>query len=141
MTADRPTLLLPAAVRDAIEQQARAGAPHEICGILGGTRTEGRDEVTAHHPIDNVADEPRTRYELDPETTLATIERIEAAGDEVVGFYHSHPVGSLEPSATDEAQATWPGYVYAIVAPGEGLKAWRWTGERFEAVSLRIESN
>jgi proteasome lid subunit RPN8/RPN11 len=143
MRADA-SLILPAAVRDAIERHARDGAPEEVCGILVGHRGDREvdgddpDEVTAHRAVDNVADERRTRYELDPETTLAVIEEIENGGDEVVGFYHSHPTGPLEPSSTDEAQATWPGYVYVIVVPGDGMEAWRWTGERFEPLSLDV---
>lgn len=161
MPADRSTLVLSAAVREAIDRHAREGVPHEICGVLTGTRnaesdgadtsdatdamdatdaTDDPDRVTGHRPVDNVADSPRTRYELAPEATLATIEDVEAAGDDVVGFYHSHPVGPLEPSATDERRATWPGYVYAIVVPGEGVGAWRWTGERFVVLDLEVEA-
>lgn len=143
MPADRPTLFLSPAVREAVDRRAREGAPREICGVLTGTRNAGdetdeTDEVTGQHPVDNVAAEPRTRYELDPEATLAAIEAIEAAGDDVVGFYHSHPIGPLEPSATDERQATWPGYVYAIAVPDEGLGAWRWTGERFVELDVEV---
>lgn len=99
------------------------------------------DAVTAHHPIENVASRPRTRYELAPDETVETIEQIEAAGDDVVGFYHSHPTGPLEPSETDRRQATWRGYVYAIVVPGEEIRAWRWTGEAFAEVAVRDGRN
>lgn len=129
-------LVLPERVSDAVLTHASDGAPHEICGVLAGRRGDDADRVVAHHPIQNVAVEPRTRYELDPAETVTTIERIEAAGNEVVGFYHSHPRGPHQPSDTDRAQATWTGYVYAIAVPGEGVRAWRWTGETFAPLDV-----
>jgi proteasome lid subunit RPN8/RPN11 len=90
--------------------------------------------------VPNVARSPRVAYELDPEATLDAIEGIEAANEEVVGFYHSHPAGPPRPSATDRARATWPGYVYVIVVPGDDptTTAWRWTGETFDRLSIDL---
>lgn len=127
------TLSLSGANRNALIDHARAGAPNEVCGVLGGRR-EGR-EATVERVIrvTNVASEPRRRYELDAEALFAAIERTEDAGESVVGFYHSHPAGPPRPSATDRALATWPGRSYVIVSL-EGtpsLSSWRWDGERF----------
>lgn len=139
-------LLLDAAVRDALLAHAREGAPEEVCGVLVGDRAgddgsdaENPDRVTAAHRVDNVAEAPRTRYELDPKGALDAIERAEADGDAVIGFYHSHPAGPARPSETDRAQATWAGYVYAIVLPeDDAVRAWRWTGGSFEALAVEI---
>lgn len=121
-------------VRDGLVAHAREGAPAEVCGVLGGRWEDGDAHVTEHRRVANVADAPRTRYELDPAEQVAAIDAIEQAGNEVVGFYHSHPRGPDEPSATDERLATWPGKVYAIVSlAGEpAVRAWRWTGDAFE---------
>ncbi|MEM4782202.1 MAG: desampylase [Halalkalicoccus sp.] len=120
---------------DAILAHARAGAPHEVCGVLGGE--DGR--VTATYRVRNVADSPRTRYELDPEEQLRAIERVESEG-ELLGFYHSHPAGPAEPSATDRAQATWPEAHYLIVSvPDERLGAWYWTGEEFRETRVEVD--
>jgi len=130
-------------VHDALVAHARDGAPEEVCGVLGGREASAGDpaRVTRHERVPNVAATPRTRYELDPEALFATLQRVDD-GDDVVGFYHSHPAGPDAPSATDEAQATWPDAVYAIVSLAETeprLGAWRWTGERFEELRVRIE--
>lgn len=132
---------------DEILAHAENGGEQEVCGILAGKRVESdetptqRGHVDAVHRATNVADDPRTRYRIDPEEQLAIIESIEDAGREVVGFYHSHPTGPPVPSETDAERAAWPGYSYAICLPGERpyLASWRWTGERFEreAVALR----
>lgn len=136
--------MLSRAAYDEILTHAEAGGAAEVCGVLAGERTDdGTARVDAVHRAENVADHPRTRYRIDPEEQLAIIERIEDAGREVVGFYHSHPEGPPVPSRTDAERAAWPGYSYAICVPGDRpyLGSWRWTGEQFdrEAVALRPE--
>ena len=143
-TAD---LVLSGDAYERLLDHARAGAPEEVCGVLGGT-TGGEDRssdtgerrVETALPVENVADRPRTRYELDPAEQLERIEAIEDEGREVVGFYHSHPTGPSGPSATDRAQATWPGASYVIVdLRDERVGAWRWTGDAFEAETVRVD--
>lgn len=133
-------LALTAGVRDALLAHAREGAPDEVCGVLGGSG-RGREEearVTSVHRVPNVAARPRTAYRLAPEDQFAAMEAVEAAGETVVGFYHSHPRGPPCPSATDEARATWPDHYYVIVVPEAAfVGAWRWTGERFEREPVR----
>ena len=148
-----PTITIPERIRDEIVAHARGRTPEEVCGILAGTRGEDASRVEARHPAENVAETPRTRYEIDPREQLDLLEGIEAAGREVVGFYHSHPRGPAGPSATDAAQATWPDRSYVIVSLGVGsdgdaegvdggaepsLGSWRWTGEEFVTEDVRV---
>jgi proteasome lid subunit RPN8/RPN11 len=147
-------LRLTTSVRDAILDHAREGAPREVCGVLGGTRggwpTEDRGDDRDGHThastalrAENVAEQPRSRYELDPAEQLRLMEEIEEGGEAVVGFYHSHPSGPEGPSATDAAQAAWEGYSYVIcslaVAPSVG--SWRWTGEGFEREEVVVDTD
>lgn len=130
------SLVLPPAVRETIVAHAREGAPAEVCGVLAGGRGDP-DRVDRAIRTDNVAADPRTAYEIAPERLHAVLVDVEAAGDDVVGFYHSHPEGPAAPSPTDEAAATWVDHVYLIVDPGPPtLRAHRWTGDGFEAVPL-----
>lgn len=135
-------VLLPA-VREEIVSHAQRGGDEEICGVLSGEHGDVRSRVEEAHPTQNVADAPRTRYRIDPEELLATIEAIESADRDVVGFYHSHPNGPERPSATDEARATWPGssYVICSLAGEPSLGSWRWTGERFEEEEIVEQSD
>lgn len=143
-TAD---LVFAADAYERLLDHARDGAPAEVCGVLGGTTDEegdgsdaGERRVDAALPVENVAERPRTRYELDAAEQLERIEAIEGEGSEVVGFYHSHPTGPAKPSATDRAQATWPGASYVIVdLRDERVGAWRWTGESFREEAVRVE--
>jgi len=134
-------LVLRRAAYDDIIDHAIDGQPEEICGVLGGRFDEERSRVTSIHPASNVSERPRTEYFMDPEEQLELIDEIEGRGDDVVGFYHSHPAGPTVPSPTDEARATWPGYSYVIAAlDGHPyLGSWRWTGEEFEQEVVRVD--
>lgn len=114
----------------------------ERCGILAGRagdESPGSPHVSTHRRITNVAGDPHRAYELDPTETLRAIEECEAAGDALLGFYHSHPHSPAEPSPTDRRQARWPGFLYAIVSvPDADLAVFEWTGERFESRPLRV---
>ncbi len=145
MTADR--LVVAPEAWDAIVRHAREGAdetpPVEVCGVLAGERGTTRDRVSEPVRVPNVAADPRSRYELDPEATLGAVDDVESGGDEVVGFYHSHPEGPPRPSSTDRERATWSGYVYLVVSLAGGdpsVDAWRWTGDRFADLTVERES-
>jgi proteasome lid subunit RPN8/RPN11 len=136
------TLLVPAAIRDALSEHARAGAPEEVVGVLAGRHGAAESTVSRAYRARNVADRPTTRYEIDPETELRLLERIENTRLECVGFYHSHPAGPPEPSDTDARLAAWPGYSYVIVSLAGGsveLGSWRWNGDRFDPEPVQTE--
>lgn len=132
------TLVLPEPVREGIVDHARAGAPEEVVGILAGEHDD-TSTVERSYRAENAAATPETRYEIAPVAELELLERIEDDGFEVVGFYHSHPRGPLEPSAVDARLAAWPDYSYVIVSlAGQeaDLGSWRWTGEAFEREAI-----
>jgi len=134
------TVGLPAPVREDIVEHAREGAPEEVVGVLAGSHGEDRSTVERSLRADNAAETPGTRYEIAPAEELALLERVDEAGLDVVGFYHSHPRGPLEPSEVDARRAAWPGYSYLIVSLGEtppAVGGWRWTGEAFRAEPVR----
>ena len=126
---------------DEIVSQGYGGGSEEICGVLAGAYDETGSRVTDVYSVENAADTPQIRYAMDPEEQLAVIDEIEAAGLEIVGFYHSHPAGPTHPSETDADRATWPGYSYVICAfdgyPFVG--SWRWRGDGFEGEQVAIE--
>lgn len=136
------TLILPSGVADDITAHARGGAPEEVVGVLAGERdADGRTESTVDrlYRAENAASKPETRYEIAPAAELELLERVEAAGLHVVGFYHSHPRGPAEPSSTDERLAAWPGHSYVIVALDGSeptIGSWRWSGEAFEREAI-----
>jgi proteasome lid subunit RPN8/RPN11 len=64
----------------------------------------------------NVHAMPTTRYVIDPREQLKAFRSIDAAGEELLGIYHSHPVSQAYPSPTDRAEAHYPDAVYVLVS-------------------------
>lgn len=115
-------------------EHAAQGRPEEVVGVLAGEYDEGRSRVERRYRAENAATRPRVRYEIAPEEELGVLEAIDDDGLDVVGFYHSHPRGPLEPSAVDAELAAWPGYSYVIVSLESEAEvgSWRWDGEAFD---------
>jgi len=119
---------------DAMRAAAAAANPREACGLLlgqGARITEAR-EVANVHPT------PQTHFEIDPQALIDAHRAARHAGaPQVVGYFHSHPVGAAAPSATDCASAAGDGRVWAILA-GRDVTFWL-DGERgFAALPFSI---
>jgi proteasome lid subunit RPN8/RPN11 len=90
----------------------RDEAPREACGLLAGNK----GGVSRVIRCANVHPTPTTRYVIDPREQLKAFRSIDAAGEELVGIYHSHPVSQPYPSPTDRAEAHYPGAIYVVVS-------------------------
>ena len=100
---------------------ARAAHPHEACGILLGRGTR----ILQARPTRNVHPTPATHFEIDPAALIAAHRTARVPGAlQVLGYYHSHPLGLPEPSATDRAMAAHDGRIWAIIA-GQEVRLWR----------------
>lgn len=91
---------------------ARADAPRETCGLLGGK--DG--QVLRVYPLRNVDPLPNVRYLGDPQQQLSALRDIEESGWDVVAIYHSHPSSDAYPSPTDIARAFYPEAVYVLIS-------------------------
>jgi len=127
-------IVLTSEVHTALIAAARAAHPLEACGILLG---KGR-RITAARPARNVHASPRTHFEIDPQALIDAHRAARAPGGcQVLGYYHSHPQGPAAPSATDRAEASGDGRIWAIIA-GEDVRLWRDGGAGFAALSFTI---
>ncbi|MGL4541264.1 MAG: Mov34/MPN/PAD-1 family protein [Polymorphobacter sp.] len=99
---------------------ASAEAPREACGLLRGRA----DEIRAAIATGNVAAHPERSFEIDPAALLRHHREARGHGDTVIGHYHSHPNGNVEPSKTDAARAVADGQLWLIVGDG-CIAAWR----------------
>ncbi len=101
-----------------VNQHAGEGYPYEICGMLIAERRT--DPVTQTRRVRNVmVERARDRYEMDPRDQIRIQRECDAAGLEIVGYYHSHPDHPAQASITD-AQRSWAGPVYLIVSCARG---------------------
>jgi len=127
-----------ATTREWLIAEARAAQPFECCGALLGECAFGSSwRVVSVFPLVNEAFDMRHEYLISAEQVRVAERTAEARGLRVVGFYHSHPAGDFEPSATDLARA-WPGFLYVIAGAASGTLGF-WTlspdGSVFRPVS------
>lgn len=104
----------------AMRAHAVAAMGEECCGLLLG-RDDGIEEV---RPAPNVHPSPATHFEIDPQALIDAHRAARAGGPELIGYYHSHPRGPAEPSATDRAMAAGDGRVWAIIGKS-AISFWR----------------
>ena len=121
--------MIPAAVRRALEEHARAEAPNEACGLL-----VMRDGVAERYVAGRNAAASPYRFELEvgPETWFLEDEGYALA------VFHSHLSAPARPSRTDvENIGLWEGRPYLILTLRTGeLAAFRIEGGRIADVPL-----
>ena len=111
------------AAMEAVKAHGAEGYPHEICGILVGPRGS-RTATDAKRARNIIVERARDRYEIDPRDHIRIQREADADGQDIVGYYHSHPDHPAQASRFDTERA-WSGYVYLIVsvAKGEAIDA------------------
>lgn len=116
------SLVLTTSQWQAMRRHARVRQPQEACGLLCGR--DGRVAWTIGIPN---AERSPFRFRMQPAAQWRAFQRMEAAGLELVGIYHSHPRGPSTPSATDIAECMYP-VAQVILAPING----RWQARAFQ---------
>jgi proteasome lid subunit RPN8/RPN11 len=159
-------LVLAAALRAQLEQEAKAAFPRECCGLIEGVlalsqpayveASAGRQilpvrrslgeggskgEIKALHPMSNIASEADS-FEIDPAAHIALLRKLRGTGRAIIGCYHSHPNGRAEPSARDIARAAEVDFLWLIAAlrnedADPETGAFVWTGSCFAPVIVK----
>jgi proteasome lid subunit RPN8/RPN11 len=96
--------------------------PHECCGVLVGEfdHAGGRTVKNIVRCGNTCTDSPQNRYQISP-VELVRIQRdARLAGEDIVGFYHSHPDWPAKWSSTDLDEAHWTGCSYVITGIENG---------------------
>jgi [CysO sulfur-carrier protein]-S-L-cysteine hydrolase len=126
--------------REQVEQivaHAHDELPDECCGLLGGH--DGR--ATSVYRARNAEASP-LRYSVHPSDQFRIMERIDEAGEELVGIYHSHTKSPAFPSQTDINLAEgWPDPLYLICSlaePEPDLRAFAIRDGQVEEVALAV---
>jgi proteasome lid subunit RPN8/RPN11 len=122
---------------------AEAG-PEECCGGLLGRGAGGEAvAVVRACPVPNeaAAETRRRRFRIGATAYRALAAEGEAAGLELVGFFHSHPGADAVPSPEDLA-AAWPGFVHLIVGAA-AVRGWRLAADRsrFQEEPVEVEQD
>ncbi len=116
---------IPQGVWNDIVAHVESGYPNECCGIFGGN-------VSGSEPLMLVAgssralnlnkERSRDRYLMNPKDIVSAQKHYAVAGQDIVGYYHSHPDHPAAPSETDRVNA-WSGYSYVIISVQKGKVA------------------
>jgi proteasome lid subunit RPN8/RPN11 len=116
------TLRLPGALADEIRRHGEAAYPAECCGAMVGRADGAAKEVLRLAPAVNRRTDDPHRYLIAPDDLRRLEREVRGAGQEIVGYYHSHPDHPARPSAFD-AEHAWPWYSYLIVRIDRGRGA------------------
>ncbi len=109
-----------------LRQHGEETYPHECCGVLlGRFDDDGAESVTKS--VSHIArcgntraDSPHNRYQIDPRELIRIQREGRERGEDIVGFYHSHPDHPAQWSPTDLAEAHWFGCSYVITSVETG---------------------
>ena len=110
------------AAYDSLRRNGEETYPHECCGVLlGRFEDDGTKTVTRAVRCGNTReDSPENRYHIDPKELIHIQREGRERGEDIVGFYHSHPDHPAHWSETDLAEAYWIGCSYLIISVEQG---------------------
>ena len=113
-----------------LRQHGEETYPHECCGVLLGRFDDNGAESISESVTKSVsriarcgntrADSPHNRYQIDPRELIRIQREGRERGEDIVGFYHSHPDHPAQWSPTDLAEAHWFGCSYVITSVEKG---------------------
>jgi proteasome lid subunit RPN8/RPN11 len=108
-----------------IRQHGEATYPHECCGVLTGEiLADGTKLARAVVECGNAHSDPsRSWYQIDPRELVRIQREAYERGEDIIGFYHSHPDDAANWSASDLEEAHWMGCSYLITSIQQGAAA------------------
>ena len=108
----------------ALRRHGEETYPHECCGVLLGRMDGDERVVTSVARAGNTrTDSAHNRYNIDPKDLIRIQREGRERGEDIIGFYHSHPDHPARWSSTDLAEAHWFGCSYIITSVDKGKAA------------------
>jgi proteasome lid subunit RPN8/RPN11 len=140
MSDNGSSVTLGGGARAVIDRHAAETYPHECCGALYGRADS--DIIGEALPLPNTTEEgPRRRFLIRPADYRWAEAHATKSGQELVGFYHSHPDHPARPSQHDLDHA-WPNMHYLITSVLDGrvdvTRAWRLRDDRSQFDELTL---
>jgi proteasome lid subunit RPN8/RPN11 len=107
---------------DALRRHGEETYPDECCGVLlGQMEDDGVRTVSSTARAGNTrTDSAHNRYNIDPKDLIRIQREGRERGEDIIGFYHSHPDHPARWSSTDLAEAHWFGCSYVITSVEKG---------------------
>lgn len=108
-------------VKVALMKAAAEAYPREICGLVMYNKESG---WMTSYPITNVAEDDDKFYMDEKEL----VECYEKAHQYIIGMYHSHPQGRIEPSPSDCKYAPQEGRYWIVTL--DNVYEWDMSGDQ-----------
>ena len=112
LTMNQDHIQIPRKITNQLLHVAQISPELEICGLIG--RKIGLP--SSCYPVNNSAEHPRQRFQLDAAGQIAAMAKMRDRGEELFAIYHSHPSAPATPSITDLEQAAYPDALYLIIS-------------------------
>jgi proteasome lid subunit RPN8/RPN11 len=133
---------------EAMLAEARRRYPFEACGVLVGVGRAPARVQRVVPVVNRETEQPRVRYQIAPEDQIRISREARDRGEEIVGYFHSHPDHPARPSDTDRriaAEGISDGVLHVVVGVEKGERAvptawvFRDTSQSFEEEPLDVE--
>src|SRR5262245_50681280 len=105
-------LKIPKSLLEQVRKHGEETYPHECCGVLLGSldlEKQLREVKRTVRAGNTRADSPQNRYNIDPRELIAAQKLAREKGEDIIGFYHSHPDHPAQWSQTDFTEPTGMG--------------------------------
>jgi len=115
-------LKVPQSAYASLRRHGEETYPHECCGVLLGQMNEDgtRSVTTVARAVNTRTDSAHNRYNIDPKELIRIQREGRERGEDIIGFYHSHPDHPAQWSQTDLADAHWFSCSYMITSVEKG---------------------
>ena len=118
---------------------AQISPAEEICGLIGSHALE----TYSCYPINNIAQQPESRFLLDPQQQIDAMAKMREHNEQLFAIYHSHPNSPAIPSKTDLELAAYPEALYLIISLNTKgvleLRGFKLLQQTFEEIPLSLE--
>ena len=119
---------------------AQISPNQEVCGLIGSSN----NIASTCYPIQNIAEQPETRFQLEPKQQIAALSAMRDKEESLFAIYHSHPSSPAVPSATDIKLASYPDAIYLIISLNTKgvleIRAFTITNTDIEELTLSLTS-
>ena len=115
-------LTIPRSEYERLRRHGEDTYPHECCGVLLGKIDDDSRTVMATERCNN-AQAASDWFNIDPREIVRIQREAAAQGQDIIGFYHSHPDDAARWSSSDLREAHWVGCSYVITSVRAGKSA------------------
>lgn len=129
---------IPRTIVNQLLAQSQHNPEEETCGMVSQ-----KDGIPMQvYPVDNIAGEKNTLFEMDPQQQIHAMKAMRERGQDLFAIYHSHPHAPAQPSTRDLQEAGYPEALYLIISLDTkgvlDMRGFHLAQDRFEPVMLEI---